>query len=146
MVDAALKPAGPVDVAVIAFDEPKFNGAVASAIADLVRAGTVRLLDAIMIHKAEDGTITLAEITDIDGDGIPDLIALQGDIPGLIGEDDATSVVSEMPNDSAVLMLAWENTWALRVAQAIRANGGQVVALERIAAADVEAVLAADEN
>jgi hypothetical protein len=111
-----------------------------------VRAGTVRLLDAIMIHKAADGTITLAEITDIDGDGIPDLIALKGDIPGLIGEDDATSVVSEMPNDSAVLMLAWENTWAIRVGQAIRANGGQVVALERIAAADVEAVLAADEN
>jgi hypothetical protein len=146
MVDAALKPVGPVDVAVIAFDEPVFNGDVASAIGDLIRAGTVRLLDALLIHKAEDGIVTLAEITDIDGDGIPDLVALQGDIPGLIGEDDATSVVSEMPNNSAVLMLAWENTWALRVGQAIRANGGQVVALERILAADVEAVLAADEN
>lgn len=146
MVDAALKPVGSVDVAVIAFDEPKFNGAVAEAIVDLVRAGTVRLLDAIMVHKAADGTITLAEITDIDGDGLPDLVALQGDIPGLIGEDDATSVIAEMPDDSAILMLAWENTWAIRTAAAVRANGGTLVALERIAAADVEAVLAADES
>lgn len=139
-------PVGPVDIAVIAFDEPKFNGAVASAIADLVRSGTVRLLDAIMVHKAADGVVTLAEITDIDGDGIPDLVALQGDIPGLIGEDDATSVVSEMPGDSAVLMLAWENTWAIRAAVAIRENGGFLVAHERIPAADVQAVLAAAAN
>ena len=146
MVDAALKPVGSVDVAVIAFDEPKFNGEVVAAITDLIAAGTVRLLDAIFVHKAEDGTVTLAEITDIDGDGIPDLIALQGDIPGLIGEDDATSVIAEMPNDSAILMLAWENTWAIRTAMAIRANGGTLVAMERISAADVQAVLAADEN
>ncbi|MGE0817036.1 MAG: DUF6325 family protein [Candidatus Nanopelagicales bacterium] len=146
MVDAALKPVGSVDVAVIAFDEPVFNGEIAASIIDLVRAGIVRLLDAVMVHKAEDGTVTLAEITDIDGDGIPDLVALQGDIPGLIGEDDATSVIAEMPNDSAILMLAWENTWAIRTAAAIRANGGTLVALERIAAADVEAVLAAAED
>ncbi len=119
---------------------------VADGCHDLSAAGTVRLLDAIFVHKAEDGTVTLAEITDIDGDGIPDLVALQGDIPGLIGEDDATSVIGEMPNDSAILMLAWENTWAIRTAAAIRANGGTLVAMERIAAADVEAVLAADES
>ena len=146
MVDAAVKPVGSVDVAVIAFDEPVFNGEIAASIIDLVRAGIVRLLDAVFVHKAEDGTVTLAEITDIDGDGIPDLVALQGDIPGLIAEDDATSVIAEMPNNSAILMLAWENTWAIRTAAAIRANGGTLGALERIAAADVEAVLAADES
>ena len=100
----------------------------------------------VFVHKAEDGEVTLAEITDIDGDGIPDLVALQGDIPGLFGEDDATSVIAEMPNDSAILMLAWENTWAIRTAAAIRANGGTLVAMERIAADDVQAVLAADEH
>ena len=141
----AVRPVGPVDIAVFAFDQPTFNGAVAEAIVDLVRAGIVRLLDAVMVYKDAEGTVTLAEITDIDGDGIPDLVALQGDLPGLIGEDDATSVIAEMPNDAALLMLAWENTWAIRVGQAIRANGGQVVAVERIPAADVEAVLAAAE-
>jgi hypothetical protein len=142
----AVKPVGPVDIAVIAFDEPTFNGAIASAIGDLLRDGVVRLLDALLVYKAEDGTVTLAEVTDIDGDGIPDLIALQGDVPGLIGEDDATSVIAEMPNDSGVLLLAWENTWAIRVGQAIRANGGEVIALERIPASDVEAVFAATES
>lgn len=146
MVDAAVKPVGSVDIAVIAFDEPTFNGEIAASILELVRDGIVRLLDAVFVHKAEDGTVTLAEITDIDGDGIPDLVALQGDIPGLIAEDDATSVINEMPNDSAILMLAWENTWAIRTATAIRANGGQLVALERIPADDVAAVLAAADE
>ncbi len=141
----AVKPVGPVDIAVFAFDEPKFNGAVAEAIADLVRGGVVRLLDAVMVYKDAEGTVTLAEITDIDGDGVPDLVALQGDLPGLIAEDDATSVIAEMPEDTGLLLLAWENTWAIRVGQAIRANGGIPVAFERIPAADVEAVLAAAE-
>ena len=142
----AVRPVGPVDIAVFAFDQPTFNGAVAEAIVDLVRAGIVRLLDAVMVYKDAEGTVTLAEITDIDGDGIPDLVALQGDLPGLIGEDDATSVIAEMPNDAALLMLAWENTWAIRTAVAIRENGGFLVAHERIPAADVQAVLAAAEN
>jgi len=145
-MDSRVLPVGPVDIAVIAFDEPTFNGAIAGAIGDLVRQGTVRLLDALLVHKDAEGTVTLAEITDIDGDGIPDLIALQGDIPGLIGEDDAHSVVSELPNDSAVLMLAWENTWAVRASVAIRESGGTLVAFERIQPADVEAVLAAAQS
>lgn len=136
-----VRPAGPVDVAVIAFDEPKFDGSVASAIADLVAGGLVRILDAVLVYKADDGEVTLAEITDIDGDGIPDLIALQGDIPGLLSETDAGAAVEAMPNGSGVLMIAWENTWLIRAGQAIRNNGGTLLAFERIPAEDVQAVL-----
>jgi uncharacterized membrane protein len=136
-----VRPAGPVDIAVIAFDEPKFDGSVASAIADLVANGTVRLLDIILVNKDENGEVTLVEVTDIDGDGIPDLVALQGDIPGLLSETDAGVAVEAMPNSSAVAMIAWENTWLVRAGQAIRNNGGTLVAFERIPAEDVQAVL-----
>jgi hypothetical protein len=140
-----VRPVGPVDIAVIAFDEPTFNGAIASSILDLQAQGIVRLLDAILVHKAEDGTVTFVEITDIDGDGIPDIVALQGDLPGLLSEEDAGAAIESLPNDSAVLMLAWENTWAIRTAVAIRENGGTLIAQERIPAADVQAVLDAVE-
>jgi hypothetical protein len=136
-----VRPAGPVDIAVIAFDQPKFDGSVASAIADLVGAGLVRILDAVLVYKADGGEVTLAEITDIDGDGIPDLVALQGDIPGLLSDDDAKSAVDEMPEGTGMLMIAWENTWLIRAGQAIRNNGGTLVAFERIPAEDVQAVL-----
>ena len=46
-----------------------------------------------------------------------------------------------MPNDSAIALIAWENTWMVRTRLAIAANGGTLVAYERIPAADVQAVL-----
>jgi hypothetical protein len=136
-----VRPAGPVDIAVIAFDEPKFDGSIASAIADLVANGTVRILDIVLVNKDANGEVTLLEVTDVDGDGIPDLIALQGDIPGLLSETDAGLAVEEMPNNTAIALLAWENTWLVRAGQAIRNNGGTLIAFERIPAEDVQAVL-----
>ena len=136
-----VRPVGPVDVAVIAFDEPKFDGSVAGAIADLVAQGIVRVLDIVLVNKDENGETTLFEVTDVDGDGIPDLIAVKGDIPGLLSEEDAGAAIESMPNSSAIAMIAWENTWLIRAGQAIRNNGGALVAFERIAAEDVQAVL-----
>jgi uncharacterized membrane protein len=136
-----VRPVGPVDVAVIAFDEPKFDGSVAGAIADLVAQGIVRVLDIVLVNKDENGETTLFEVTDVDGDGIPDLIAVRGDIPGLLSEEDAGAAIESMPNSSAIAMIAWENTWLIRAGQAIRNNGGTLVAFERIAAEDVQAVL-----
>ena len=140
-----VRPAGPVDVAVIAFDEPKFDGSIAAAIADLVADGTVRILDIVLVNKDENGEVTLLEVTDVDGDGIPDLIALQGDIPGMLSETDAGLAVEEMPNNTAIALLAWENTWLVRAGQAIRNNGGTLIAFERIPAEDVQAVLDAGD-
>jgi hypothetical protein len=141
-----VRPAGPVDIAVIAFDEPKFDGSIASAIADLVANGTVRILDIVLVNKDANGEVTLLEVTDVDGDGIPDLIALQGDIPGLLSETDAGLAVEEMPNNTAIALLAWENTWLVRAGQAIRNNGGTLIAFERIPAEDVQAVLDASDE
>ena len=141
-----VRPAGPVDVAIIAFDEPKFDGSVASAIADLVANGTVRILDIVLVNKDENGTVTVLEVTDVDGDGIPDLVALQGDIPGMLSETDAGLAVEEMPNNTAIALLAWENTWLIRAGQAIRNNGGTLIAFERIPAEDVQAVLDASDE
>jgi hypothetical protein len=134
-------PVGPVDIAVIAFDEPKFDGSIASAIADLVAGGVVRVLDIILVNKDADGEVTLVEVTDVDGDGIPDLVAIQGDIPGLLSEDDAKAAIEAMPDDSAIALIAWENTWLIRARLAIGAAGGTLVAFERIPAEDVAAVL-----
>lgn len=141
-----IPPVGPVDVVVIGFPEAKFDGTIAPAIADLVVAGTIRLLDAVLVHKDDDGKVTIAEVTDVDGDGIPDLIAIQGDIPGLISEEDAQAAVEELPDGSAIAMLAWENTWAIPTAQALARNGAVLLARQNIPAADVAAVLATDDG
>ena len=134
-------PVGPVDIAVVAFDEPKFDGSIASAIADLVANGIVRVLDILLVNKDEAGEVTILEVTDVDGDGIPDLVAVQGDIPGLIAEDDARAAIEAMPESTAIAIIAWENTWLVRARNAIASSGGTLIAFERIPAADVMAVL-----
>ena len=50
-----------------------------------------------------------------------------------------------MPNNTAIALIAWENTWLVRAGQAIRNNGGTLIAFERIPAEDVQAVLDATE-
>ena len=46
---------GPVDYAVIAFPGNQFKGEIAPALADLVEAGTIRLIDAAFVGKDENG-------------------------------------------------------------------------------------------
>ena len=129
----------------VGFPENRFDGSIAPAIADLVARGIVRVLDVVIISKDDDGQITLAEIADLDGDGVNDLAVMTGDIPGLIGEDDERAVADELPPGSTVAMIAWENTWAIGASMAIRQAGGVVMAHERIAPGDVDAVLSVFE-
>ena len=48
---------GPVDVLVVEFPGNKFSGAIVPALLDLVRAGTVRVLDLLFVYKEADGTV-----------------------------------------------------------------------------------------
>jgi hypothetical protein len=140
-----VRPVGPVDILVVGFAENRFDGSIAPAIADLVARGIVRILDVVIISKDDDGELTLIEIADLDGDGVNDFAVLTGDIPGLIGEEDERAVADELPPGSTVAMLAWENTWAIGASMALRKAGAVVMAHERLAPGDVDAVLSAFE-
>jgi hypothetical protein len=136
-----VRPVGPVDVLVIAFPDLKPDGSIAEAISELVANGTVRILDIVLVYKDDAGEVTLAEVTDVDGDGIPDLVAIQGDVPGLLTDADARAAVEELPAGSAVALLAWENTWAIRASMALRRKGALLLAHDRIPAGDIDAAM-----
>jgi Family of unknown function (DUF6325) len=132
---------GPVDVLVVGFPDPRPDGSIAAAISELVAKGTVRILDIVLVYKDEAGEVTLAEVSDVDGDGIPDLVAIQGDVPGLLTDADARAAVEALPAGTAVALLAWENTWAIRASIALRRKGAILLAHERIPAADIDAAM-----
>lgn len=138
---AHVRPVGPVDVLVVAFPDAKPDGTIAEAISELVARGTVRILDLVLVYKDGAGEVTLAEVTDVDGDGIPDLVALQGDVPGLLTDADARAAMEAMPKGSAVALLAWENTWAIRASMAMRRQGAVLLGSQRIPAGDVDAAI-----
>lgn len=136
-------PTGPVEWVALSFPGPVLGSGVSAPLAELVRAGTVRVLDAVVVHKAADGTVTEGEIADEAGDdGIGALDDVDGDVLELLSHDDLRSVAESLDNDTTTLVLVWENLWATAFADGVRAHGGSVIAHDRVAPADVAAALA----
>jgi Family of unknown function (DUF6325) len=123
---------GPVDYAVIAFPGNQFNGAIAPALADLVEAGTIRLIDAAFVSKDENGDVLALELTELAPDVQEALAALNIEVQGLFNDDELLAAGRELEPNSSAALLVWENVWAREVAQAMRDAGGVLVAFERI--------------
>ena len=132
---------GPCELLIVKFPGNRFRGEIAPAIADLVRTGTVTIIDLVFAIKDEAGDLSIVEITDIDGDGVPDLVAASG-INHVITDDDIDDAEAVLEPNSSALLILFEHTWALKVSQAMRNADGEVVYQERIPAAVVEEVLA----
>ena len=135
-------PTGPVEWVALSFPGAALGSGVAGPLADLVRAGTVRVLDAVVVHKAADGTVTEGEIAD-ETAAFDDV---DGDVLELLSHDDLRSIAERLENDTTTLVLVWENLWATAFAAAVRTHGGSVLAHDRVAAADVAAALAAQNG
>ena len=142
MSDIDIDEMGPVDYLVVEFPAGKsnFTGEMAAELASLVNAGTVRLLDLLIVHKADDGTFEAFEIDDLDE--VDELRALEGQIAEILAAEDVAHLAEAMENGSTAGVLVWENTWAAPFASAARRTGGQLVATGRI---PIQAILASLE-
>ncbi|MEV6265471.1 DUF6325 family protein [Streptomyces sp. NPDC051784] len=136
---------GPVDVSVVAFDGNHFNGDIVPALRELQQNDTVRILDLAFVSKAEDGGVTVVELTDpAVAESLEQVTEEQFD---LLSDNDLRTVSESLTPRSSALVVAWENTWARRLAAAVRDSEGEVVMLERIPRDTViEAVTALDGN
>ena len=75
-------------------------------------------------------------------------MVFQGAQTGMLTDEDAAVAAEELaPGESAVL-ICFENTWAAPFATAVRRNGGQLLAFQRVEAQDlidsIQALDAAD--
>ena len=123
---------GPVDYAVIAFPGNEFRGEIAPALADLVEAGTIRLIDAAFVGKDESGEISTLEINQLDPDVQERLDALNIEVNGLFNDEELLAIGRDLEPDNSAAILVWENVWARRVAQAMRDAGGMLIAFDRV--------------
>lgn len=134
--------AAPVEIAVIEFPGRQFNGDIVPAIAALVNEGIVRIIDLVLITKDDDGTITGIELSDLDDDLAASFEDLDGEAGGLLSEDDLAAAGDALGAGSSALVLVWEDAWARRIVDAIRASGGRLVAHDRLDAETVAAAMA----
>jgi uncharacterized protein DUF6325 len=137
---------GPVDYIVVEFPAgaSNFTGEMAKELLALVDAGTIRVIDILILTKNEDGTVEAKEFSDVDELG--ELQTLEAQLAELLAEDDVLHLAAAMEPGSTAGVLIWENLWAAPFASAARRSGGQVIANGRIPIQAIIASIEADER
>jgi hypothetical protein len=123
---------GPVEYLIVAFPGNEFRGEIAPALADLVEAGTIRIIDIAFATKSESGEVAALELSDIDPEVRQGLEMLGATSGGLFNEDDLMAAAEELDPDSSAALLVWENVWARPVAKAIQDAGGVIYDYDRV--------------
>ncbi len=140
--DTELSELGPVDYLVVEFPagQANFTGEMVDELLALVDAGTIRVIDILILTKNDDGSVDALELSDLDDLG--PLVAIEAELAELLAEDDVEHLAAAMDPGSVAGVLIWENLWAAPFADAARRSGGQLIANGRI---PIQAIIASIE-
>ena len=130
---------GPVQVLVLGFDEPSFDGSVLTELARLSEAGVVRLVDVLVVRHTSDGTLETVE-GHLDGYGEV-AAALLGDPDALDGDDDPEdgwSLADVVPQQGLSVVALIEQLWAEPLRAALRGVGATLLEETWLSEADRE--------
>lgn len=133
---------GPVDVVVLGTGEPRFDGAIVTELAKLASAGTIRVLDAMVIVMDKDGAAYGVDIEDLPAEDRELLGFIETGTRGLFDSADSETLIEGMVPGSAVVALAIENKWAVGLMNAFEEAGAEVGITWRVPALVVEDALA----
>jgi uncharacterized membrane protein len=140
---------GPVQLIVLGFNHPNFHGEVIEELERLRESDTVRVIDALAVHKDPDGEIEVAHLSNLTKDEAVELGTKVGALIGLgiegeegleagaeagaeaaadgvqvFSDQEAWDVLEDIPNDSAAALLLIEHHWAVPLRDAIARAGG----------------------
>jgi uncharacterized membrane protein len=163
---------GPVQLLVLGFDKPDFQGEILDELERLRASDTVRVIDSLAVYKDEDGEVTELKMSNISPDEAEEIGAVVGALVGLgaageegmeagevlgaeaaeggldvFPEEDAWAVLDEIPNEAAAALVLLEHRWAVPLREAVVRAGGFRIADGFIHPSDLVAVgiLAAEE-
>jgi uncharacterized membrane protein len=142
-------PIGPVQLIVVGFDRPEFHGEIIAELERLKESNTVRVIDALAVHKDADGEMEVAHLSNLSKDEAIELGSKIGALIGLgiegeegmvagveagaeagadgievFSDEEAWDVLEEIPNDSAAALILLEHHWAVPLRDAIARAGG----------------------
>jgi hypothetical protein len=145
MSETSLDELGPVDYVVVEFPagESNFTGEMVKELLALVDAGTIRVIDIVILTKNDDGSVDAIELSDVGELG--ELQALEAQLADLLAADDVVHLAAAMDPGSTAGVLIYENLWAAPFASAARRSGGQLIANGRIPIQAIIASIEADD-
>src|SRR3954462_12150426 len=140
---------GPVQLIALGFNHPEFHGEIIAEVERLRESDTVRVIDALAVHKDADGEIEVQHLSNLSKDEAIELGSKVGALIGLgiegeeglvagaeagaeaaedgvsvFSDEEAWDVIEEIPNDSAAALLLIEHHWAVPLRDAIARAGG----------------------
>src|SRR5215218_9335522 len=102
---------GPVQLIVLGFEHPEFHGEIIEELERLRESDTVRVIDALAVHKDADAEAGAEAVAD-------------GNSVRVFTDEQAWDVLEEIPNDSAAALILLEHHWAVPLRDAIVRAGG----------------------
>ena len=137
---------GPVDYVIVEFPAgaSSFTGEMATELVALVDAGTIRVIDVLILQKNQDGSVEAMELSEIEELG--ELQAIEAQLAELLAKDDVEHLAAAMEPGTTAGVLIYENLWAAPFASAARRSGGQLIANGRIPIQAIIASIEADET
>lgn len=116
----------------VVIDMPDLSASleVAQSLRHLVASSAIRILDLVGVVTDAQGRYTITEPESVAG--LADLRTVDGEVGGLLSEDDIALACRSLRYGSAALILVVEDRWAQSLATAARSGGGQIVGGERI--------------
>lgn len=125
---------GPVDVVVLAAGEPRFEGAIFAELQRQAAAGTIRVLDAMLLMKDDAGQAWRVDLEDLTVEEKATVGFIETGTRGLFDSDDAGVLFEGMVPGSAVVALAIEHTWAVDLVNAVYSAGVELAFQFRVPA------------
>jgi hypothetical protein len=121
---------GPVEYIIVGFPGNQFNGEIAPELGKLVESGTIRILDLVFITKDGSGEVSAVEFEDHADVAL--FNALEGEVGGLVSNEDIEYAAVELEPNSSAALLIWEDVWATPFVEAMRHSGGVFIEGSRI--------------
>jgi uncharacterized membrane protein len=140
---------GPVQLIVLGFNHPNFHGEVIEELERLRESDTVRVIDALAVHKDAEGEVEVQHLSNLTRDEAIELGSKVGALIGLgiegeegleagaeagaaaaadgvqvFSDEEAWDVLEDIPNDSAAALVLIEHHWAVPLRDAIGRAGG----------------------
>lgn len=156
---------GPVQLVVIGFEGPTFQGEILAELDRLKAADVVRVIDALFVYRDDVGDVSILERSDLDPEDAAEVGAVVGGLIGLgaggedgmasgmvagaeaaeagahlFSEEQAWDVAEDIPKDSAAAIVLLEHRWAIPLRDAVRRAGGFRVGDSFISPLDLVAV------
>ena len=141
---------GPVQLIVLGFEHPNFQGEIIEELEKLRESDTIRVIDSLAVYKDAQGEIEVMHLSNLTKE---EAIEFGSKVAALVGlgiegeegmekygaagaqlaadegvqvfdEDDAWDVLEDIPNDSAAALLLLEHHWAVPLRDAVVRAGG----------------------